>query len=194
VADDALSIVERLSRVFEELGIVYLVGGSVASVRYGEIRSTNDVDFVATLGIPHATQLARRLEGAWYADVDSMAEAIRTLGSFNLIDFQTMLKADVFVAGRDEFTQSQLERRRRESLGPPEDPVEAFVASAEDIVLQKLRWYRMGGEVSDRQWRDVKGVLVYQSGSLDDAYMDRWATALGISDLLLRARADADRR
>lgn len=64
MADDALSIVQRLSRVFEELGIVYLVRGSVASVRYGEIRSTNNVDFVATLGIPHAAQLARRLEGA----------------------------------------------------------------------------------------------------------------------------------
>src|SRR5512140_1125819 len=108
--DDALSIVQRLSAGFDEPGIVYLVGGSVASVRYGEIRSTNDVDFVAVLSPPHADRLSSRLEGAWYADRDAIADAIRRSGTFNLIDFQTMLKADVFVAKDDEFTHQQLER------------------------------------------------------------------------------------
>jgi len=114
--DDALSVVQRLSRVFEELGIVYLVGGSVASIRYGEIRSTNDVDFVAELRPQHAEQIVLKLEGSWYAERESIADAIKRASSFNLIDFETMLKADVFVASHDEFVRQQLSRRRLESL------------------------------------------------------------------------------
>ncbi len=67
----------------------------------------------------------------------------------------------------------------------------AYIASAEDTVLTKLEWYRMGGEVSDRQWRDVLGVLKVQGKRLDLAYLRRWATELGIADLLERALAEA---
>lgn len=165
----------------------------MASIRYGEVRATNDVDFVAELRLPHAAQIAAMLEGSWYADRDSIADAIRRSGSFNLIDFATMLKADVFVAKNDEFTRQQLARRRLESLGTPDDPVDAYIASPEDIILQKLRWYRMGGEVSDRQWRDVMGVLIYQAGLLDDTYLDHWAAELRITDLLIRVREDSER-
>ena len=52
----------------------------------------------------------------------------------------------------------------------------------------------MGGEVSDRQWRDVKRVLVYQARRLDEEYMDRWAEVLKVSDLLQGAREDSKRR
>jgi hypothetical protein len=193
MADDALSIVQRLSRVFDELGIAYLVGGSIASIRYGELRATNDVDFVAELQLQHADQIAAKLEGSWYAERDAIADAIRRSSSFNLIDFETMLKADVFVSNRDDFTRQQFARKRLESLGPPDDPIDAYLASPEDIILQKIRWYRMGGEISDRQWRDIKGVLIYQAGKLDEGYLDHWAAELRITDLLTRARKDSER-
>jgi hypothetical protein len=67
----------------------------------------------------------------------------------------------------------------------------AYVASAEDTVLTKLEWYRMGSEVSERQWRDVLGVLKVQAERLDLAYLRRWAAALGVADLLEQALSQA---
>ena len=70
-------------------------------------------------------------------------------------------------------------------------PLELFFASPEDTVLAKLEWYRKGGEVSDRQWRDLLGVLKVQAGTLDRAYLDQWAGELGVADLLPRALEEA---
>jgi hypothetical protein len=66
-----------------------------------------------------------------------------------------------------------------------------YVDRAEHIVLRKLEWYRRGGEVSDRQWRDVLGVLHVKRGQLDEARLDTWAARLGVADLLERARLEA---
>ena len=62
-----------------------------------------------------------------------------------------------------------------------------YVTSAEDIVLHKLCWYRDGGEVSERQWQDVIGVLRVQEGHLDMEYLYKWASELDVRDLLERA-------
>jgi hypothetical protein len=73
-----------------------------------------------------------------------------------------------------------------------EDPERhAYVASAEDTVLCKLEWYRLGGEVSDRQWRDVVGVPNVQGSRLDQDYMCCMAASLGVADLLSRAFEEA---
>ncbi|MCE7873310.1 hypothetical protein DYH09_23445 [bacterium CPR1] len=61
------------------------------------------------------------------------------------------------------------------------------------MLLAKLRWYRMGGEVSDRQWRDILGILLVQAESLDPAYLEHWAERLGVLDLLEKARQQASR-
>jgi len=65
------------------------------------------------------------------------------------------------------------------------------VASPEDTVLAKLEWFRAGGETSERQWADVVGVLKTLAGRLDEAYLKRWAAALGVEDLLERALAES---
>jgi hypothetical protein len=75
----------------------------------------------------------------------------------------------------------------------PDDPRTVCIATPEDALLHKLVWFRMGGETSERQWRDVLGVLEVQAGVLDDAYLDRWAVHLAVTDLLGRARTDASR-
>jgi hypothetical protein len=102
-----------------------------------------------------------------------------------------MYKADIFVLGSDPHAQAEMQRRRAEPLGPEPDAPTVYFCSAEDIVLQKLRWFQKGGGISDRQWNDVTDVLKVQANTLNDDYLRHWATELGLADLLNQALVDA---
>jgi hypothetical protein len=154
-------------------------------------RSTLDVDVVADLAEEHVAPFVAALRDDYYVEEGAVREAVRRRSCANVIHLATMLKVDVFVAKREPFDRSALARARPAPLiaGGPELPL----ASPEDVVLHKLRWFRMGGEVAGRQWSDVLGVLRVQGGALDAGYLDRWAVALGVVDLLARARGEAVR-
>ncbi len=187
---ELLAAVARVVAAFDALGVDYLVGGSVASSVFGEPRQTVDADLVARLLGRHAEPLVGRLSTEFYTDLPAILAAIKTQGCFNLIHLQTMTKVDVFVRWRDPFGQSQFARRQKKSVGQAA-PLELFFASAEDTVLAKLDWYRKGGGVSDRQWRDLLGVLKVQAGALDRTYLVHWAAELRVADLLRRAMNEA---
>ena len=97
-------------------------------------------------------------------------------------------KVDLFVAGTAPFDRSELERRGRLEVRAGRS---LFVKSPEDSALRKLLWFRAGGGVSERQWRDVVQVLRRSRARLDAAYLDAWAARLGLVDLLARARREA---
>lgn len=120
------------------------------------------------------------------AHEDALRRAVDTRSSTNLIHQATMLKVDLFVAGGTPLDAQQLARRQRVSLGDGRD---LYVHPPEDIVLQKLRWFRLGGEVSDRQWRDVVAIVRVQGERLDRDYLRRHAPAVAVSDLLERVLA-----
>ncbi len=187
---DLLAAVALVVRTFEDLGVDYLIGGSVASSVFGEPRQTVDADLVARLLGRHAEPLVQQLAGEFYADLPAILAAIQKQSSFNLIHLETMTKVDVFVSWRSAFGQSQFSRRQKKTVGQF-PPLELYFASAEDTVLAKLEWYRKGGEVSDRQWRDLLGVLKVQAGALDRKYLEQWAVDLGVTDLLRRALDEA---
>lgn len=180
----------RFARILESLGIRYLIGGSFASSVHGEPRSTNDVDFLADVRNEHVAPLVRALEADYYVSESAVREAIRLGGSFNAIHMDAAVKVDVFMAGDDAFDRERLERRERLPL-PGEASATAYVDTAEHSVLRKLEWYRRGGEVSDRQWRDVVSILRIQGDRLDADRLDIWADRLRVDDLLERARRQA---
>src|SRR5207244_970961 len=115
-------------------------------------RSTIDIDIVVDLDAGHVDAIVAALSDAFYVDAEAVRRAVRTRGRVNLIHHQTQIKVDVFVAGGTPLDQQQLRRRQRVDLGGGRT---IYVHPPEDILLQKLRWYRQGGEVSDRQWRDI---------------------------------------
>jgi hypothetical protein len=191
--DEALEVALRVARVLEGLGVPYLVGGSLASSFHGLPRSTQDADLVADLAPSHVPAFIAELSADFYLDEAAIRDAVDRRSTFNLIHLQTMFKVDVFVARDDAGTVKEMERRRARTL-PGEPPVEIVVASPEDVVIQKLHWYRLGDHVSERQWADAMGVLRIQGRQLDAAYMHELAAEMGVSDLLVRALHEAGLR
>jgi hypothetical protein len=172
--------------VLDSLGIPYLIGGSFASAIHGIARMTADTDIVADIQADQANAFAAALEEAFYLDLDTIRDATRQRGSFSMIHLQTMFKVNVFVMKGRPFDHIQMERRQRVAIAREPEQF-ACVATAEDNILAKLEWYRLGNEASERQWHDVQNVIKTQAGRLDLAYLRQWAGALGISDLLDRA-------
>jgi hypothetical protein len=174
----------------EALGVSYLIGGSFAAAVYGVARLTADADLVADVRFEHVDQLVGRLSADFYLDVESMREAIRHRSSFSLIHFKTMFKVDVFLPKQRPYSQMQMERRVQQPLSTETNQL-AYFSSAEDSVLSKLEWYRLGGEVSDRQWRDILGVVKAQGERLDLTYLRQWAAVLNVAGLLEKALLEA---
>jgi len=181
----ALSI---LTATLDRLKLPYAIGGSLASSSRGVWRATNDVDIVAALPEALASQVSATLGSDWYADANAMRDAIRAGRAFNVIHIPTSYKFDLFPA-TNEFHAIQLQRASRIAVTLPGGTVDCSVTTAEDILLAKLRWYADGGEVSERQWRDIIGILA-ANRALDFEYINLWAARLGVSRLLTKALLD----
>jgi len=188
-----IALALRVAALLDGLGIPYVLGGSVASSLVGEPRATMDVDLAVQLGTAQAEELVSVLgaEAEWYVSRDAVLDAVRRRSSTNLIHLDTMQKVDLFVLGGGLLDRRQLARRRRVVVDARRGD-ELWVGSAEDQILRKLWWYRLGGERSDRQWRDVVAMLTVQAGRLDDADLTSAAVEVALADLLERARRDAD--
>ena len=185
-----ISALRRVVDAFESLGIDYYIGGSIASSVHGVFRQTADVDFIAELDERHVEPLTNLLQDAFYIDPESIREAIAQSGSFNVIVLDTMEKCDIFVHGATPWGREQMSNRVSRSAYPGVDN-EVWLESAACTVLQKLLWFRAGGGVSDRQWRDVQGILRTQGKSLDFEYLREWARRIGVANELEAALAQA---
>lgn len=185
IPGEQLAANQRVAEVFEALGIRYYLCGSMAASYHGFYRATADADFVAAIQLHHIKPFVERLGAEFYIDAESILEAVREETSFNLLHEETLLKVDIFVLKRQPFAFEQMARREKLTAGANVAPI--FVATAEDTVLSKLSWYRLGGEVSDRQWNDILGILKLQSDRLDRSYMAEWAKQIEVVDLLERA-------
>jgi hypothetical protein len=182
---DLLAALAPVVAALEALGV------SVASSAHGIPRTTIDADVVAELPASRVDSLVARLADTYYIDRDAALDAVARRAMFNVIHLATMIKVDIYVLTTREFDRLSFERRRPGAI--PDSDREFLLDTPEDTILHKLEWFRAGGDVSDRQWHDIVGVLQVQGDALDTAYLDTWAERLGVSDLLRRARAEANR-
>ena len=137
----------------------------------------------------HARDFVAALGDQFYAVEDAVVDAIRRHGSFNVIDDETVVKVDVFVPPPGLLGTGQLDRRHRVELT---SGLAVWILGPEDTVLQKLRWFEMGGSVSERQWRDICEVLRVQNERLDLAYLRSVAKTSGLETILERALAEVE--
>jgi hypothetical protein len=183
---EPIRILLRISRTLDELGIPYLTGGSVASSIFGIPRATQDIDLVIDLPPEKVEDFVQSMRAEFYIDSDTVMQAVRRCSSFNAIHFETVQKVDFFVRRHDDYAREEM-RRRLEVTVDEASESKVFIASPEDIILQKLIWYKMGARISDRQWNDVLGVIRVQGDRLDRGYLNHWARELGITDLVEEA-------
>jgi hypothetical protein len=184
-----LALAIEFGKLLESFDIAYALGGSVASSLLGEPRTTVDVDFAVKLDAVGLERIIEATSAEFYVPLDSARASIEALSSFNLINTFTGLKVDVFVVGEGLLDRRQLERRCL-MLVRREPRAELWVTSVEDQILRKISWYRDGGEVSDRQWRDIVGLLRTQQTILDFDDLRNAAIELELEDLLRRAETD----
>jgi hypothetical protein len=189
---ELIDVTLMVTEVLEALGIAYCIGGSVASTLHGVPRSTVDVDLVADLQPEQISAFVNALKERFYVNPLAIMDAIQDHGSFNLIHLGTMFKVDIFIPKPREFDRQQLQRRLQFVVATQPRNT-AWVASVEDTILAKLEWFRLGGETSERQWRDVLGILKKQTEEIDISYLRQQATDLYVADLLEQALIEATR-
>jgi hypothetical protein len=185
---DPIEVALTMARAFDTLGVIHTIGGSIASSIAGEPRSTLDIDVVAALRESDIAPLVTALSGDFYVSDEALRRAVRERSSANLIHQATQVKVDIFVAGGTPLDEQQLRRRQKIELT---DGRILHVHPPEDILLQKLHWYRKGGETSDRQWRDILGIVRVQAQHLDRDYLRVNAPTLDVADILARALNEA---
>jgi hypothetical protein len=178
---------QEIVNTLDALDIPYMVGGSLASSVHGFFRSTNDIDLVAAIPPERAVPLASRLAPAFYVDLETIREALSQERPFNVIHLASGYKFDIFPAAGNPYFEMQIARSKFQDVALGDGAsVRCSLATAEDTLLAKLAWYRAGGEQSERQWNDVRGIRSVQGALLDRAYMKKWAQHLKVDDLLER--------
>lgn len=189
-ADEVTAVVVRIARALERAGVEYMVGGSVATSVYGEPRATQDIDIAVKLEGEALPKLVAELGPDFAVDEEMLSDAIRRRRSANIFYLPFFMKIDLFIRGVSDYDEEEFSRK---AVVEPSPGVRLFASSPEDNLLWKLRWFRMGGEVSEQQWRDILGLLRLGGESMDVQYLERWATTHLVADLLERARAQVRR-
>jgi hypothetical protein len=175
---EPLDLLRLLVGALDQLGLDYLVTGSMATIAYGEPRLTNDLDVVVALPIEQVEAFCAAFpEDDFYLSRDAVREAVLHRRQFNIIHFASGLKIDVIVPKADDFEQSRSQRGRSLPVGPD---WQARFASPEDVILRKLQYYQSGG--SEKHLRDIAGVLKIQGSRLDLGYLAEWAARLGVAE------------
>lgn len=184
----ALNAKGELHQILESINILYYVSGGVASSIHGEARSTRDLDLVISLEVERVDIIVQTLETAGFYCPALAVENIKQgrERSLSITHIVTIANADLIIMDNSPFAVSQMARR---ILASVEGVSPFWVASREDMVLQKLMWGR--GSQSEKQWRDVLGIIKLQAENLDYGYLVQWAESLDLVDALTRAFAEA---
>jgi hypothetical protein len=173
----------RISNLLEQAGVSYMLTGSFASSIYGMHRGSADVDFIVAADEAAVRRLLDALPGNnFYSELHQALDACRNKSMFNIIDDITGLKIDFIFLKARKFSQEEFQRKKKATVwGVP-----LYIATAEDIVVSKLEWAKLGE--SSRQIEDAAGILKVRGKELDLPYIEKWIADLGLAAQWAEAR------
>jgi hypothetical protein len=185
---DSITLAAELHQILESVHIPYYVSGGVASSIHGEPRSTRDLDLVIEIQRDRIDLLVATLQAAGYYCPAGAVEDLQRGRErmLNITHTETIANADLYVTDTSAFAKSQMARR---TLLDVEGMPAFWLISPEDLLLQKLVWG--SGNESQKQWRDVLGILKLQAANLDYVYLTEWAENLGLVDFISQAFTEA---
>ena len=172
-------LLERLVQFLDGAGVPFMIAGSFASAAHGLPRTTQDLDVVIDPPNPEAFDaLIRSMSPEdYYVDADTAHDALLRRSMFNVVDQASGWKVDFIIRKDRAFSRREFARRMKLSLlGVP-----VFVASPEDTIVAKVEWSQQSGG-SERQRRDVAGIIATVGEQLDRPYIERWVRELDLAD------------
>jgi hypothetical protein len=171
-------LIQLFAQPLGQIGVRYLVSGSVASMLYGEPRVTHDIDFVVFLRAEEAAQLPTLFPPPEFyvppASVIATEMAREQRGHFNIIHADSGLKADFYIANRDELHAWAFRHSKRYSIGE----TTISLAPPEYVIVRKLEYYREGG--SEKHLRDIRSMLAISGEQIDHAALGEWIKRRGL--------------
>ena len=174
----------------DQAGIRYMVAGSVASIVYGEPRLTNDVDLVVVLNDSQIPQLATLFPADHFycppPEVVAIESRRARRGHFNVIQHDTGLKADLYLAGNEPLQAWGLAHRQRVEVGNGQA---LWIAPIEYVILKKLEYFREGR--SEKHLLDIRGMLAVSGDTIDSSFLASQIAALGLAAEWELARQDS---
>jgi hypothetical protein len=171
-------LLKRIAGIFDALGIDYMLTGSLVSSLQGEPRSTHDIDFVISLPESLVSEFASFFaEPDYYADEQSIREAVRRHHTFNIIAINEGTKIDFWMVTKTSFDQSRFSRKQETEF----EGSKIKISSPEDTILMKLKWAELSGG-SQKQLTDAVRVYEIQYEKLDLEYLNFWIPNLKLQD------------
>lgn len=176
-------VFRQITNALNLAGISYMLTGSFASNLYGTGRATQDIDLVISATPDQMAPFLNSLPKAdYYFDLDAAKDAARRRSMFNVLDMSSGWKIDLIFQKHGPYHQQAFQRRVPAEV----EGVPVAAATAEDLIISKLDWARMGE--SARQIQDVASVLKVQTKRLDISYIEKWVAELGLTSEWARAR------
>ena len=179
-------VFEKLRTALETAGIPYFVTGSFASSAHGIPRATNDIDIVISPTREQLNALLAQFSPSDFAtNKEEVDLAFRWRSSFNIIDQVSFWKVDFILRQYTPFDASRFSRHEIVEIAG----VRLQTASAEDILVTKLWWTKLGP--SERQINDAAGIIRVQGTNLDREYVEKWVAVLELDEQWAAALARA---
>jgi len=181
-------LLKKVIQTLDELGIEYMITGSMVSSIQGEPRSTHDIDVVVNIEKSAAGKLVDSFPVPdFYLDEGSIVEAIEMKDMFNLIDVEEGYKVDFWILTDEPYDQSRFSRKYMEEAAG----IKMWISSPEDTILVKLRWAKLSGG-SEKQFVDALRVYEVQLDKLDVNYINYWVKELSIIELWERLKSESE--